>query len=226
MDGGAYVTLSPVVLSRGALHATGPYTCPNVRIRASVVATNTPPNGAFRGFGAPQTLFAAELQMEQDRRGARARPASLVRRRNMVRRGSVLATGQRLRESVGAGRCSMPCVTRSALSRNDAGARALECATDRKPILARARPRARLPRRRLHRPRRGRCSRSRVGGAHARRLLHGAGGVHRDRPGHDDDAGADDGGCARRAGRLGRRRDARHVEGAQQRAHRRQPHRA
>ena len=65
MDGGAYVTLSPVVLSRGTLHATGPYDCPNVRIRSRVVATNTPPNGAFRGFGAPQTLFAAEMQMER-----------------------------------------------------------------------------------------------------------------------------------------------------------------
>ena len=65
MDGGAYVTLSPVVLSRGILHATGPYECPNVSIRGRAVATNTPPNGAFRGFGAPQTLFAAELQMDR-----------------------------------------------------------------------------------------------------------------------------------------------------------------
>ena len=59
------MTLSPVVLSRGALHATGPYDCPNVRILAKTVATNNPPSGAFRGFGAPQTLFAAELHMEK-----------------------------------------------------------------------------------------------------------------------------------------------------------------
>src|SRR6185503_17952715 len=58
MDGGAYVTLSPVVLSRGAIHAAGPYRWPAARIRARAVATNTPPNGAFRGFGAPQTQFA------------------------------------------------------------------------------------------------------------------------------------------------------------------------
>jgi xanthine dehydrogenase molybdopterin-binding subunit B len=62
MDGGAYATLSAVVLSRGTLHAGGPYNCPNVRIRGRAVATNTPPNGAFRGFGAPQTEFAAEMQ--------------------------------------------------------------------------------------------------------------------------------------------------------------------
>ncbi len=101
MDGGAYITLSPVVLSRGTLHATGPYACPNVRIRSSVVATNTVPNGAFRGFGAPQTLFAAELHMARIAAELRLDPVAL-REKNAVRRGSVMATGQVLRESVGA----------------------------------------------------------------------------------------------------------------------------
>ncbi|MEN8376493.1 MAG: xanthine dehydrogenase family protein molybdopterin-binding subunit [Gemmatimonadota bacterium] len=64
-DAGAYVTLSPVVLSRGVIHAAGPYRCPNVRIRGRSVMTNTPPNGAFRGFGAPQTIFAGEVHMER-----------------------------------------------------------------------------------------------------------------------------------------------------------------
>ncbi len=48
LDGGAYMTLSPVVLSRGVIHSTGPYRCDQVRIRGRVVMTNTPPNGAFR----------------------------------------------------------------------------------------------------------------------------------------------------------------------------------
>jgi CO/xanthine dehydrogenase Mo-binding subunit len=101
MDGGAYVTLSPVVLSRGAIHAMGPYRCPNARIRARAVATNTPPNGAFRGFGAPQTQFAAECHM--DRVAAALGMDSLALRRvNAVREGDVTATGQTLRESVGA----------------------------------------------------------------------------------------------------------------------------
>ncbi|MGI8928090.1 MAG: xanthine dehydrogenase family protein molybdopterin-binding subunit, partial [Candidatus Limnocylindrales bacterium] len=65
MDGGAYCTLTPVVLSRGTLHAGGPYDCPNVRISGRAVATNTPPNGAFSGFGAPQTEFAAEMQVNR-----------------------------------------------------------------------------------------------------------------------------------------------------------------
>src|SRR5256885_14727794 len=62
MDGGAYCTLTPVVLSRGAIHAGGPYRCPNVRIRARATRTNTPPNRAVRGFGAPQPEVAAAGQ--------------------------------------------------------------------------------------------------------------------------------------------------------------------
>ena len=57
VDGGAYSTLSAVVLSRGTIHAAGPYNCPNVRIRSKAVATNVPPHGAFRGFGAPQSIL-------------------------------------------------------------------------------------------------------------------------------------------------------------------------
>ncbi len=101
MDGGAYVTLSPVVLSRGVLHATGAYECPNVRVVGHVVETNTPPNGAFRGFGAPQTLFAAEMQVEKIAVRLGLDPLAL-RRRNLLREGSVTATGQLLKESVGA----------------------------------------------------------------------------------------------------------------------------
>jgi CO/xanthine dehydrogenase Mo-binding subunit len=101
MDGGAYATLSAVVLSRGALHATGPYECANVRVRATAVATNTPPNGAFRGFGAPQTLFAAELHWERIAQ-VLGKDALALRRLNLVKRGSRTATGQLLRESVGA----------------------------------------------------------------------------------------------------------------------------
>ncbi|MFP5261134.1 MAG: xanthine dehydrogenase family protein molybdopterin-binding subunit [Blastocatellia bacterium] len=100
MDGGAYVTLTPVVLSRGAIHALGPYACDNVRITARAVATNTPPNGAFRGFGAPQVAFAYEMQMEKVAARLGVDPLEL-RRINMLREGGVTATGQRLTWSVG-----------------------------------------------------------------------------------------------------------------------------
>ena len=101
MDGGAYLTLTPVVLSRGAIHAGGSYRCPNVRIFARAVATNTPPNGAFRGFGAPQTEYALETHMDVIAAQLAIDPVEL-RRRNAYVLGDITPTGQTLRESVGA----------------------------------------------------------------------------------------------------------------------------
>jgi CO/xanthine dehydrogenase Mo-binding subunit len=99
LDGGAYTTLSTVVLSRGALHASGPYFCPNVRVRNRVVATNTPPHGAFRGFGAPQSLFAVERHMNAVAKAAGLSPEEF-RRRNFLRTGETTATGQVVRDCV------------------------------------------------------------------------------------------------------------------------------
>ena len=100
MDGGAYCTLTPVVLSRGTLHAGGPYRCENVRIVGRAMATNTPPNGAFRGFGAPQTEFAAEMQVNRIADALGESPFEL-RRRWVYTEGDITPTGQVLRESVG-----------------------------------------------------------------------------------------------------------------------------
>jgi CO/xanthine dehydrogenase Mo-binding subunit len=99
MDGGAYCTLTPVVLSRGAIHAGGPYRCPNVRIRARATRTNTPPNGAFRGFGAPQTEFAAETHLNRIADALGLSPLE-IRRRNVYQLGDTTPTGQVLRTSV------------------------------------------------------------------------------------------------------------------------------
>jgi CO/xanthine dehydrogenase Mo-binding subunit len=99
VDGGAYATLSQVVLSRGCIHAAGPYDVENVRIRGRAVATNTPPHGAFRGFGAPQSLFALERQMDTVALRVGLAPEEL-RRRNFVRQGQTLATGQVVNERV------------------------------------------------------------------------------------------------------------------------------
>jgi CO/xanthine dehydrogenase Mo-binding subunit len=112
MDGGAFATCSGVVLSRGTLHATGPYECPNVRVRSCVLATNTPPNGAFRGFGVPQTIFAAELQMEKIA-AAVGLDSLELRRRNAWKIGSITSTGQELKESVGASKCLELCVKKA-----------------------------------------------------------------------------------------------------------------
>ena len=99
VDGGAYTTLSPVVLSRGTIHAGGPYYWPNVRIRAKAVATNAPPHGAFRGFGAPQSLFAMERHMD---RIALTLGISAVeiRRRNFLKTGQTTTTEQVIREPI------------------------------------------------------------------------------------------------------------------------------
>ncbi len=99
IDGGAYCTLSPVVLSRGTIHAAGPYRCPNVRIRGRAVATNSPPHGAFRGFGAPQSLFALERHMDRVAEAAGLAPDEF-RRRNFIATGDTSAVGQVMREPI------------------------------------------------------------------------------------------------------------------------------
>ncbi len=99
IDGGAYCTLSPVVLSRGTIHAAGPYFCPNVRINSKAVATNVPPHGAFRGFGAPQSIFALERHMDKVARALGLTPEEF-RRRNFIKEGETTATSQTIREKV------------------------------------------------------------------------------------------------------------------------------
>jgi CO/xanthine dehydrogenase Mo-binding subunit len=99
IDGGAYETLSPVVLSRGTIHAAGPYDCPNVRISSRAVATNMPPHGAFRGFGAPQSVFALERHLDRVAEAVGLAPEEL-RRRNFIHEGQTLAVHQVIRETV------------------------------------------------------------------------------------------------------------------------------
>jgi CO/xanthine dehydrogenase Mo-binding subunit len=95
MDGGAYATLSAVVLSRGVIHAAGPYRCDHVRIRGRAMMTHTPPNGAFRGFGAPQTQFAIEAHIDRIAGQLGIDPVRL-REINALRPGDTTATGQKL----------------------------------------------------------------------------------------------------------------------------------
>ncbi len=98
-DGGAYSTLSSTVLSRATLHASGPYVCPNVRVRSNSWATNTVPYGAFRGFGAPQAVFAIERHMDEIAAAIGLDPIEL-RRRNFLHDGDTTATEQVMREPV------------------------------------------------------------------------------------------------------------------------------
>jgi CO/xanthine dehydrogenase Mo-binding subunit len=122
MDGGAYVTLSPVVLSRGCIHAAGPYRCDHTRIAGRVVMTNTPPNGAFRGFGAPQTQFATEVHMDRVAAALGMDPVRL-REINALRPGDTTATGQ-----VMGADCSALEALHAAVERSDYGRKRAEYA--------------------------------------------------------------------------------------------------
>lgn len=93
LDAGAYMTLSPVVLSRGSIHAAGPYTCDNIRIHGRAVATNYAPHGAYRGFGNPQSFFALERHMETVAKKA-GLSSEEFRRRCFFREGDLTATQQ------------------------------------------------------------------------------------------------------------------------------------
>ena len=63
-NGGPYLSGTYVVLQRGVFHANGVYNIPNTYVKGIGIATNTFPSDAFRGFGAPQTLYAIETHME------------------------------------------------------------------------------------------------------------------------------------------------------------------
>src|ERR1700682_2444731 len=99
IDGGAYATLSSVVLSRGTIHSAGPYSCPNLRVRSQAVATNAPPHGAFRGFGARQSIFALERHMNGVAEAVGLSQEEF-RRRNFIQKGQTTATGQVIHEDV------------------------------------------------------------------------------------------------------------------------------
>ncbi|HSY90614.1 MAG TPA: xanthine dehydrogenase family protein molybdopterin-binding subunit [Candidatus Binatus sp.] len=103
IDGGAYATLSSVVLSRGVIHAGGPYYWPSIRIRGKAVATNAPPHGAFRGFGAPQSLFAMERHMDRIAQTVGLSPVE-IRRRNFLQPGQDTTTQQVITEPIDLGK--------------------------------------------------------------------------------------------------------------------------
>ncbi len=99
IDGGAYSTLSTVVLSRGALTSAGCYFIPNVKVNAKAIATNTVPSGAFRGFGGPQAVFGIEMLIEKIALELNLHPLE-VRKINLIKQGMETITSQTLKYSV------------------------------------------------------------------------------------------------------------------------------
>ena len=92
-DGGAYQSSSAAVLGNASCFAAGPYLVPNAVIDGKVVRTNNPPCGAMRGFGAVQTGFAVEAQMDKLAVALDLDPVEL-RLRNALKPGDELLTGQ------------------------------------------------------------------------------------------------------------------------------------
>lgn len=99
-DTGAYASYGMAVVSRAAVHATGPYEIPNLSIESTFAYTNNPMAGAMRGFGVPQIAFAHESQMDLLAEALGLSPLE-IRLRNSLRVGSQTSTGQQLEASVG-----------------------------------------------------------------------------------------------------------------------------
>ena len=156
LDGGAYASSSTAVTSNAASFACGPYAVPNALIESTCVYSNNPPCGAMRGFGAVQTCFAAEAQMDKLAEALELDPVEL-RLRNALAPGDVLPTGQRI-DGLAAGRRGDPPRGRAAGSR----ARAAPARGDPPP-----------GRRGQHDARRGRPPRRRLRGRLQEHLLLG-----------------------------------------------------
>lgn len=99
LDGGAYMGLSDVVLSRSMIATTGAYTVPNVSCSGEVYLTNTVPTGAFRGFGAPQIFFAVEMFMNHIAKEL-GEDSLAFRVRHLARQGDATATSGTFRDPV------------------------------------------------------------------------------------------------------------------------------
>jgi xanthine dehydrogenase D subunit len=93
LDGGAYASSSPAVVSNAVSFAVGPYECDNVLLDGFVLYTNNPPCGAMRGFGAVQVCFGHESQMDSLAKALGMDPVEL-RIRNAMHEGSLMPTGQ------------------------------------------------------------------------------------------------------------------------------------
>lgn len=99
LDAGAYLGLSNVVLQRALFGATGAYRPGRASVRARTYRTTVVPYGAFRGFGAPQAVFASEMHMTH-LAAARGEDPLAFRRRHLLRQDDHTLTGGLLRDAV------------------------------------------------------------------------------------------------------------------------------
>jgi CO/xanthine dehydrogenase Mo-binding subunit len=95
LDGGAYASSSAAVTANASSFACGPYAVENALVECTCVYTNNPPCGAMRGFGAVQSCFAHEAQMDKLAAALGIDPVEL-RLRNALAPGDSLPTGQKI----------------------------------------------------------------------------------------------------------------------------------
>ena len=119
-DGGAYCYTTNKVLGNATVTCTGPYEIPNVKVDVDGVYTNNLPSGAFRGFGAPQGIFAAEMQMNKLAQALGMDPVEL-RLKNLLREGSLTAMGTPLPGGVGLVEVTERCARAAGWQRTDQG---------------------------------------------------------------------------------------------------------
>jgi CO/xanthine dehydrogenase Mo-binding subunit len=119
-DAGAYAYTSTMVLGHAALTCTGVYSIPNVSVDAYAIYTNNVPGAAFRGFGSPQGLFAAEMQMDKLAAALQIDPVSM-RARNLLHAGDLISTGAPLPESIHFDHLLETCARRAGWSHAGAG---------------------------------------------------------------------------------------------------------
>jgi CO/xanthine dehydrogenase Mo-binding subunit len=93
LDGGAYASSTSAVVANAGCFAAGPYLVPNAQVRCVGAYTNNPPTGAMRGFGAVQTCFAYEAQMDKLAAACGLDPVEL-RARNGLVEGDAIITSQ------------------------------------------------------------------------------------------------------------------------------------
>jgi CO/xanthine dehydrogenase Mo-binding subunit len=91
-DGGAYKFTTSIVASNSVLNALGPYEIPNVKVDVYDIYTNNVPRGAFRGFGAPQGAYVAEMQVNKLADALGMDPVEL-RMHNLAKEGSLQTSG-------------------------------------------------------------------------------------------------------------------------------------
>jgi hypothetical protein len=199
LDGGAYLTISDVVMFRGILHCAVAYRCENVVIRGKVARTNSFPCGAFRGFGAPQAIWGMESHM--DAIAARlGRTPHVLRLQLHARPGDVTPTGQILPT----GKTARPPACELALKRSDFAKKLKQASRGRlrkgQKKLVRRRPLVLRPRVRVHGRRRGQVQGQGPRGTRAARRRQARRGhprlVHGDGPGRAYHLHADRGGRA------------------------------